>query len=162
MYCKQWDYALVLMELELLAPSPPSAGHEHPLRAIATVLHISCKLTNTMFFIISQVAYVWNFVGSIGGTLILFILPPVFYLRLRHMVMKEEAVKKGVPVNSLYRNFSIWRDVVAFLILVLGVVLMIVENYVSIYALVNAESHQSLGQCQQLLCNLTGNLSLTD
>ena len=115
-----------------------------------------------MFLIISQVAYVWNFVGSIGGTLILFILPPVFYLKLRHMVMKEEAVKKGVPVNSLYRNFSIWRDVVAFLILVLGVVLMIVENYVSIYALVSAKGHQSLGQCQQLLCNQTGNLSLTD
>ena len=100
-----------------------------------------------------QVGYVWNFVGSIGGTLVLFIYPPIFYLRLRYMCFKEEAVRKGVPVLWMYKNISICKDIIAAVILIVGVILVIVENYVSVYAIIVGTHQSSAGQCQQLLCN---------
>ena len=45
------------------------------------------------------------------------------------------------------------RDIVAAVILVVGVVLMVVENYVSVHAVIVGTHQSATGQCQQYLCN---------
>ena len=68
------------------------------------------------------------------------------------MFFKEEATRKGVPVLWMYK-ISICRDIVAAVILVVGVVLMVVENYVSVHAVIVGTHQSATGQCQQYLCN---------
>ena len=99
-----------------------------------------------------QVGYVWNFVGSIGGTLILYIFPALFYLRLRYLYRVREAVKDVTSLYSQYRHRSgLWKDCLAGLITVLGLVLLVVENYVSVMDVIGGNKTQP-SYCIQYLC----------
>lgn len=88
----------------------------------------------------------------------MFILPPLFFLRIHYMTIRQRARKEGTSVLKLYQTWSVWKDLTAVVILLVGVLLMIVENYVSVRAVV-VSSHGPIGLCQQLLCNHTENTS---
>ena len=97
----------------------------------------------------------WNFVGAIGGTLILYIFPPLFLLRLRYFANLKLASHMGtVSKWSLYRNFSSWKDLVAMAIILLGVFVLVAGNYVAVEAIVK-RSHESSFLCVQWNCMST-------
>lgn len=102
-------------------------------------------------FIDSQVGYVWNFVGSIGGTLILYIFPALFYLRLRYLLYIQKAVNDNTSLSRQYCQRGVWRDCLAGLIASMGLVLLVVENYVSIMDIVGGNK-SSLYLCIQHYC----------
>ena len=52
-------------------------------RLQAIVVKTNFALTCNVFFLRLQVAMVWGFVGAIGTTIMIYILPPAFYLRVR-------------------------------------------------------------------------------
>lgn len=65
---------------------------------------------------------VWTFVGSIGGCLILYVLPPIAYLKIRYMYYMH---MHGFS-HHWWRSF---KNLVAFLLIFLGLFLLAVENY---------------------------------
>ncbi len=98
-----------------------------------------------------QVGYVWNFVGSIGGTLILYIFPAACYLRLRYLRYRHRSKMHHVTMCSQYDAYSIIKEVLAWIILCMGFVLLIVENYQAIDAVINA-GHAPSSLCFQSKC----------
>jgi heme/copper-type cytochrome/quinol oxidase subunit 2 len=91
----------------------------------------------------TQVGLVWNFVGSTAGVLVLYIYPSAFYLRLRYVRYRERARKTGASPLTQYTIYSVIKEGVAWLILVIGLVLLVVENYQAIYAVIEARQGSS-------------------
>ena len=98
-----------------------------------------------------QVGYIWNFVGSIGGVLVFYIYPSAFYLRLRYMRYRKKMENDGISFRSQYDIFCFIKEIIACIILIIGIILLVVENYQSISAVI-MKSHGPLGQCYQLKC----------
>ena len=67
-----------------------------------------------------QVGLVWNFVGSIGGTLVLYIFPAAFFLRLRYMRYVRRRKIRGTSIRSQYNWYAVIREAVATIIMVTG------------------------------------------
>lgn len=57
---------------------------------------------------------VWSFVGAIGNTLIIYILPPAFYLRVRH-----------------HPKFPDAKQLAAWLLMIIGVLALVLGTYQS-------------------------------
>lgn len=65
---------------------------------------------------------VWDFVGSIGGCLILYVLPPLAYLKIQYMYYRH--------MHGF--SHSWWwslKNLSALLLTTVGLVLLGVENY---------------------------------
>lgn len=74
---------------------------------------------------VTDVRMVWNFVGSIGGCLILYVLPPMAYLKIRYMHYRHmHGFSRGWWLSA--KNLS------AFLMTLVGLALLAVENYVAV------------------------------
>ena len=86
-----------------------------------------------------QVGLVWNFVGSIGGTLVLYIFPAAFFLRLRYMRYVRRRKIRGTSIRSQYNWYAVIREVVATIILVTGEahVIFIIHSHAVISDLVH-------------------------
>ena len=106
-----------------------------------------------------QVGYVWNFVGSIGGTLILYIFPPLFLLRLRYFINWKMSTQMGTSLKNQYLNNSLWKDIVSVAIITLGVVVLVAGNYSAIKAII-FHSHKPLSSCKQSKCFSDDNNSI--
>lgn len=92
----------------------------------------------------------WNFVGSIAGLLIVYILPPLYYLRIRFMHIRFRRQLDQSTLNAWWHNDSagwVIKDVIAAAILCLGVVSMVAANYVAIDGVIHAPA-----QTAQLPC----------
>lgn len=76
----------------------------------------------------------WNFVGSTAGVLVLYIYPSAFYLRLRYVRYKKRAQKLCTTIRSQYNIYAVLKELVAWVIFLIGVVLLFVENYQAIHA----------------------------
>jgi amino acid permease len=107
---------------------------------------------------ISNVGLVWNFVGSIGGTLILYIFPPAFFLRLRYMRYTHRSRTEGLSVRSQYNWSGVVREGVAAVIMVTGLLLLVAENY-SAFEAILTQSHAPTGLCYQSKCSSFSNSS---
>ena len=94
----------------------------------------------------------WNFVGSIGGVLVLYIYPPAFYLRLRYMRYRKRMLENGVSISRQCKLSTVIKEIIACVILIIGVILLVVENYQAISAIVN-RTHEPLAQCFFLRCD---------
>lgn len=92
--------------------------------------------------------------GSIGGTLILYIFPAACYLRLRYLRYRYRSKVHRVTIYSQYNIYAIVKEVIAWLILGLGLVLLIVENYQAIDAVISA-THTPSSLCFQSKCGTT-------
>ncbi|XP_065904245.1 probable sodium-coupled neutral amino acid transporter 6 [Dysidea avara] len=71
---------------------------------------------------ITDVSKVWDFVGSIGGCLILYVLPPIAFLKIRYQHYRH--------LHGHSRRW--WRtpkDMAAFCLTLIGLILLAVENY---------------------------------
>ena len=97
----------------------------------------------------------WNFVGCIGGTLILYVYPPLFYLRVRYFMKQRASIEDNTTLLEQYNTCETWKDIVAVAIVILGVVLLAVGIYVAVEAIVNAK-HQPYDSCNIFTCNITG------
>lgn len=58
---------------------------------------------------------VWGFVGAIGTTLTIFILPPAFYLRVRHHPERPDL-----------------KQIAAWCLMIVGIIILLVCTYQSI------------------------------
>ena len=65
---------------------------------------------------------VWSFVGSIGGCLILYVLPPMAYLKIQYMYYTH---MNGFS-HGWWRSF---KNLAALLLIFIGLFLLAVENY---------------------------------
>ena len=103
-----------------------------------------------VLFILPQVDLVWNFVGSTGGLLIVYILPPLYYLRIRflHLRFRRQQGESFRNVRCCNNSLA-WKikDVIALAILCLGMVSMIASNYHAIRAIVDAGGQQPTPPC---------------
>ena len=98
-----------------------------------------------------QVDLVWNFVGSIAGLLIVYILPPLYYLRIRFMHLRFRRQTGQSTLNVWCHNDSfgwIVKDVIAGAILCLGVVSMVAANYIAILGVIDAPSQRPQPPCR--------------
>ena len=93
----------------------------------------------------------WSFVGAIGGSLVLYILPALFYLRLHYFIRLKTAGETSSSLMQQYRQCSVWKDLVALTILVMGVVVLIAGNYEAIDSIVH-RSHDGGVHCSSLQC----------
>lgn len=96
----------------------------------------------------------WNFVGAIGGTLILYIFPPLFFLRLRYFSAVRAASRTQNPAHSVwsyYRNITVWKDLVALAIILLGVFVLVAGNYVAVEDIVHGHG-ESFSSCLEYNC----------
>ena len=113
---------------------------------------------------IPQVDLVWNFVGSMGGLLIVYILPPLYYLRIKFMHLRFRG-QPGQPILSVWCNNDSHagrlKDVIALAIMCLGVVSMIASNYTAIRAIVDAPGQQAMPPCRYWL-NVTESFNITN
>lgn len=107
-----------------------------------------------------QVGLVWNFVGSTAGVLVLYVYPSAFFLRLRYVRYKARAKKTGTNIHTQYDVYAVIKEGVALLILVIGMVLLVVENYQAITAVIDHEGSSNSttssftpGSCYTLTCN---------
>ena len=78
---------------------------------------------------------VWNFVGSIGGTLILYIFPPLFLLRLRYFAYLRLSSQMSTSIRNLYCSCTLWKDIVAMAIIIWGIFVLVAGNYSAIEAI---------------------------
>ncbi len=92
-----------------------------------------------------QVGKVWNFVGSTAGVLVLYIYPSAFYLRLRYVRYRKRAQRTSTTVLAQYDIFSVMKEVLAWVIFAIGLVLLVVENYQAIYAVVESGNPTAAG-----------------
>lgn len=100
-----------------------------------------------------QVGYVWNFVGSIGGVLVFYVYPAAFYVRLRYLRYMHRAKKNQVTICSQYDVCAVCKEVVAYTILFVGLLLLIVENYQAIDAIVSSvHKFQPSSLCTETKC----------
>lgn len=113
-----------------------------------------------------QVGKVWNFVGSTAGVLVLYIYPSAFYLRLRYLSDRKNAqTPQYMTIPTPHRAYAMLNTVIAATILGIGVVLLIVENYQAIAALIDSSGTRSSqcsatengttpgGMCHVMTCN---------
>lgn len=97
----------------------------------------------------------WNFVGAIGGTLILYIFPPLFFLRLRYFSSMRAASRIQNPTHSVwyyYCNITVWKDIAAVAIILLGVFILVAGNYVAVEAIVRGHG-ESFSSCLEYNCH---------
>lgn len=123
-----------------------------------TFIIFTCSFIPASF--IPNVGYVWNFVGSIGGVLVLYIYPSACYLKLRIARYRFRSHEQGITILSQYSAAALLKELIAWAILITGLLLLVVENYQAIVAVIQ-QPHESSGQCFQLLCTDSGNVSLT-
>ena len=89
--------------------------------------------------------------GSTAGILVLYVYPSAFFLRLRYVRNKKRAQQIRSDITS--HVFSILKEAIAWVIFSIGVVLLVVENYESIYEVVKSSgssSNSSEPVCYQL------------
>lgn len=126
---------------------------------------VSLTCTDCLHVPPTQVSLVWNFVGSTSGVLVLYIYPSAFYLRLRYVRYKLRAQNTRTSIRTQYDVYAVIKEGVAWLILVIGLVLLVVENYQAVEAIVDKGNGNSTcpvitpepGVCYTLTCNSTGN-----
>ena len=116
-----------------------------------------------------QVGKVWNFVGSTAGVLVLYIYPSAFYLRLRYVRYRKRAQRLSISILSQYNWSAVVKEAIAWVILLIGLVLLVVENYQAIYAVSHSgggqnstcttNSSNAAGTCYTLFCEAEGNLT---
>ena len=115
----------------------------------------------------AQVSKVWNFVGSTSGVLVLYVYPAAFYLRLRYVLHKKKEVAFGLSLHSQYDSWDVLKEAVAWVIFGVGLVLLVVENYQAIDAVVNTGSPPSNGtnsttiEFCHIYCQQSPNISLS-
>ena len=91
-----------------------------------------------------------------------YVYPAAFYLRLRYLRYMHRAKKNQVTVCSQYDVRAVGKEVVAYTILFVGLLLVVVENYQAIDAIVTGvHKFQPSSLCTQTKCgsgvtNLTG------
>lgn len=101
-----------------------------------------------------QVGYVWNFVGSIGGVLVLYIYPAMCYLRLCYLRHQKKSLEANESILSQYTVWTFIKELIAWIILLVGLILLVVENYQAIYSVIEG-IHEPSGQCYLLKCEHT-------
>ena len=102
-----------------------------------------------------QVGKVWNFVGSTAGVLVLYIYPAACYLRLRYVSNKAKADRTGTSMLSQYNIYSVAQEGLAWFIFGLGLILLVVENYQAIKAVVDGGGGNSTTNATSVgVCNL--------
>lgn len=107
-----------------------------------------------------QVGYVWNFVGSTGGVLVFYVYPAAFYLRLRYLWYVQRARKNQVTFWFEYDLTAVYKEVLAFTILLVGVVLLGLENYQAVDAIVSSvHQFNPSSLCMQLKCSMMHNMT---
>ena len=99
-----------------------------------------------------QVSVVWNFVGSIGGILVLYIYPAACYLKLRFARYRLRSELGNITIRSQYNSAAVVKEMIAWFILVVGLLLLVVENYQAISGAVTSGSKEPNGLCFQLDC----------
>ena len=100
---------------------------------------------------------VWNFVGSIGGVLVLYIYPAACYLKLRYVRYKQRAKIGNITIRSQYTKDGIAKELIAWVILIAGFLLLVVENYQAIHgAVISGQGGEPSGLCFQLECTDVG------
>jgi amino acid permease len=108
--------------------------------------------------VVPNVGYIWNFVGSIGGSLVLYIFPALFYIRLRYFSKVKAASEANTSLRAQYMQLSLWKDIVAFIILMTGIIVLVAGNYVAIKAIVS-QSHTNIVSCYAFNCTFTNKSS---
>ena len=98
--------------------------------------------------------YVWNFVGSTGGVLLLFVYPAACYLRLCYLHYQKKSVELKVSIWSQYTALTVLKELIAWVILIMGMLLLVVENYQAIYSVIEG-IHDPICQCYLLKCEDT-------
>ncbi len=86
----------------------------------------------------TQVGLVWNLVSSLGSVQILYILPPAFYLKIRFDRYKQRSKLNNITICSQYTCTAVLRELTAWVILFVAVLLLIVGCYQSVYNLVES------------------------
>lgn len=89
--------------------------------------------------------------SSIGGVLVLYIYPSAIYLKLRYARYRKRAREREVTILSLYNKKAVLLEVLAWFILVIGLILLVLTNYQAVYTVVES-TNQGEGSCQQLDC----------
>lgn len=84
----------------------------------------------------------------------LYIYPAAFYLRLRYLSYRKRNIEEEIPILSQYTAWSVMKEAIAWIILVIGILLLVVENYQAIYAVIE-RTHEPNGQCYLLKCEDT-------
>ncbi|XP_064401706.1 solute carrier family 38 member 6-like isoform X3 [Halichondria panicea] len=134
-----------------------SAGEsKHGNHKVPTVIWF-CE--TYMFFALSfipasfilNVGIVWNFVSSIGGVLILYIYPAAIYLKLRYARYKKRGQDNNISIRSQYTTKAAVEEVIAWCILLIGIVLLFLTNYQALYTVIET-GNDSGGLCFQLEC----------
>lgn len=106
-----------------------------------------------------QVGYVWNFVGSTGGVLVFYVYPAAFYLRLRYLYYAHRAHKNQVTWWSEH-DHAIYKEVLASTILLVGIVLLVLENYQAVDAIVSSvHQFNPSSLCTQFKCSVMDNMT---
>ena len=101
-----------------------------------------------------QVSLVWNFVGSIGGVLVLYIYPAACYLKLRFARNRLRSELGNITIRSQYNSAAVVKELVAWTILIIGLLLLVVENYqaISQAVIITSGSKKPSGLCFQMDC----------
>ncbi|XP_064386869.1 sodium-coupled neutral amino acid transporter 7-like isoform X2 [Halichondria panicea] len=105
---------------------------------------------------ITDVSLVWNFVGSIGGVLVLYIYPAACYLKLRFARNRLRSELGNITIRSQYNSAAVVKELVAWTILIIGLLLLVVENYqaISQAVIITSGSKEPSGLCFQLDCKV--------
>lgn len=91
--------------------------------------------------------------------MILYIFPSLFFLRLRYFVKLKYASELSTNLCTQYWQCSLWKDIVAVVILIIGVIILIAGNYEAVKSIV-VGSHDTLTLCNPLYCKY-GNSTFT-
>ncbi len=107
-----------------------------------------------------QVGKVWNFVGSTAGVLVLYIYPAAFFMRLKYVRNKKRASEENTSIMSQYTPKDYVMEGVAAVLLVVGAILFVLQNYDAIKAVIpthsppaNSTLKNPIPSCYIIHCN---------
>ncbi len=89
--------------------------------------------------------------SSVGGVLILYIYPPAIFLKLRFARYRKRARENNVSIRSQYSSKAVVQEILAWCILVAGIILLFLTNYQAVYTIVESGTGNG-GLCVQLEC----------
>jgi len=89
---------------------------------------------------------------------VLFIYPAACYLKLRFSRYRQRSQAQGVTVLSQYTAAGVLKELIAWSILVTGLVLLVVENYQAIESAIAVDDQPS-GLCFQMECTSSNSSS---
>ncbi len=83
----------------------------------------------------------------------LYIYPAACYLKLRHVRYKQRAVIGNITVRSQYTKAGVVKELIAWVIFIVGLLLLVVENYQAIHgAILSGSATNPSSLCLQLEC----------